>query len=113
MQESVEARPRVYVLEQQAHDYAPAQAYGELVFLETKRLAPDAPNAGTAWNYGVLHQLQKALSGYVHGVDFIIPTGAPSKMLVVGSILASKGRVHNVLGWDPKTQRYLNYKVEV
>lgn len=113
MQDEVKARPRVYVVEQQPFDYLPAQAYGDLLFMETQKLAPDAPGAGTDWNMKILQQIRAELSQYVADRDFLIPTGSPVKLLAVGAVLKEKGPRHNVLGWDARTQRYLHYVVLV
>lgn len=113
MQDETPAEARVFVVEQQAFDYSPASAYGKLEFLSSIRLAPDAPSAGNDFNSKVLYQLRRELSDYVAGIDYIIPTGSPVKMLVVGAVLRDKGNTHNVLGWDARTQRYLHYVIVV
>lgn len=102
-------RPRVYVVERQAHDYAPAEVYGDLVFMDTQRLAPDAPNDPNDYNVRILYQLKRELNEYVPGLDFVVPTGAPQKLLLVGMALSGHGRAHRVLGWDARSQRYLQY----
>lgn len=102
---------RVYVVEQQPFDYTPATAYGDLYFLDSQKLAPNAPNAPDTWNRSVIHNLRRELAGYVPGYDFVVPTGAPSRMLVVGMLLAERGNTHRMLGWDNRTQRYLEYIV--
>jgi hypothetical protein len=77
--------------------------------MDVQKLAPDAPGAGTGWNGKILQQIRRELSQYVPGVDYIVPTGAPAKLLAVGAVLKEKGATHNVLGWDGRTQRYLHY----
>lgn len=104
---------RVYVIEQQPFDYTPATVYGELTFLESERLAPHAPNSPNTWNEKVLHQIRKDLAAYVPGYDYIIPTGAPYRMLLVGMVLASRGKQHRILGWDNRQHRYLEYVVQI
>lgn len=111
MSESAEGRPTVYVVEQQPFDYTSAEAYGQLKFLEAKKLAPDAPSAGNVYNSGVVHQIRRELGAYVAGYDYVIPTGSPSRMLVVGMVLAEKGKRHQLLGWDGRTSRYMEYTV--
>lgn len=109
MQVEVTARPRVYIVEQQAFDYSPASAYGDVLFMDVQKLAPDAPGAGSAFNSKVLQQIRRELSQYVPGIDYIVPTGAPVKLLAVGAVLKEKAPSHNVLGWDGRSQRYLHY----
>ena len=111
MQDEVKARPRVYVVEQQPFDYAPASAYGDILFMDVQKLAPDAPGAGDGFNSRVLQQIRRELSQYVPGIDFLIPTGSPVKLLAVGAVLKEKAPNHNVLGWDGRTQRYLHYRM--
>lgn len=104
------ARPRVYVIEQQAYDYAAAEVFGDIVYMNVQRMAPDTPNATSReFNQKIRHQIARELSEYVSGLDFIVPTGAPQKILAVGGHLASIGQWHNVLGWDARQQRYLHY----
>jgi len=109
MQDEAKARPRVYVVEQQPFDYAPASVYGEPIFMDVQKLAPEATGAGNGWNTKILQQIRRELSQYVPGHDFLIPTGAPIKLLVVGAVLKEKGPTHNILGWDGRSQRYLHY----
>jgi hypothetical protein len=109
MQNEEKSRSRVYVVEQQPFDYSPAQVFGDPIFMEVQKLAPDAPGAGTGWNSRILQQIRRELSSYVAGIDFLIPTGAPAKLMVVGAVLKEHGPNHNILGWDAKTQRYLHY----
>lgn len=105
--------PKVFVIEQQPFDYTPATVYGELVFMDSERLAPSAPNAPDTWNKTVLHSLRREISSYIPGYDYIVPTGAPSRMLVVGMLLAEKGRSHKMLGWDNRQRRYLEYVINL
>jgi hypothetical protein len=109
MPDEAKARPRVYVVEQQPFDYSPAQVFGDTHFMDVQRLAPDAPGAGLGFNSRVLQQIRRELSEYVPGIDYIVPTGAPAKLMAVGAVLKEKSANHNVLGWDAKTQRYLHY----
>ncbi len=106
--------PILYVIEQQPFDYTPAMAFGgEIRFMDPQKLAPVAPSTTGTWNERVLHRIRKDLSDYVPGYDYIIPTGAPSRMMLVGMVLASIGPHHKVLGWDAKTQRYLEYIIDL
>ena len=101
-------RPRVYVVEQQPYDYSPAQVYGDPVFMDVQRLAPDSPGAGLAWNTKILQQIRRELADYIPCIDFLVPTGSPVKLMAVGAVLKERGPHHNILGWDAKTQRYLH-----
>lgn len=105
--------PRVFVIEQQPFDYTPATVYGTLHFMEASRLAPHAPNAPGHWNKSVINQMQAELNHYEPGVDYIIPTGSPVRMMLAGMMLAKKGNRHKFLGWDNRSRRYLEYIVEL
>lgn len=100
---------KVFIVERMPFDYAAAAAFGELDFLEGARLAPDAPGDTTMspWNHHLVSALQHRLAEYIPGLDYVIPTGSPVKIMVVGMILAAKGGVHKILKWDDRTQRYL------
>lgn len=104
--------PMVYVVEQQPYDYASAEAFGKVHFMEPRKLAPRAPSETEYWNKGVVHSIRKELAEYVPAYDFVIPTGQPSRIMVVGMVLASLGQVHKILGWDNRTQRYLEYVID-
>jgi hypothetical protein len=106
------ADPTVYICEQQAFDYSPATVYGpNLRFIEAKQLAPQSPGAPDTWNKNVIHQIRKEMQDYIPGFDYVIPTGSPSRMLVVGMVMAEKGQKHRILKWDGRAQRYLQYDV--
>jgi hypothetical protein len=108
------AKPTVYVVEQQPFDYSPASAFGILKFMDSRhRLAPMSPSLPNTWNNNVVQKLRKELADYMPGRDYVIPTGAPSRMLVAGMVLAEKGRTHRLLGWDARTQRYMEYLVTI
>lgn len=111
MQDEAKSRPRVYVVEQQPFDYSPAKVYGDPLFMDVQRLAPHIDEAGFDWNAKILQQIRRELSDYVPEHDYLIPTGAPAKLVAVGAVLKEKGPNHYVLGWDAKTQRYLHYVV--
>lgn len=109
MQDEAKARPRVYIVEQQPFNYSPADAFGDILFMDVQRLAPETPGAGTGWNSKILSQIRRELANYVPTIDFVVPTGSPAKLLAVGAALKEKGSIHNVLGWDGRTQRYIHY----
>ena len=105
--------PRVFIAEHQPFDYSHAGTYGEFVTLKADKLAPNAPDDD--FNRAVVEDLRRQMFYYIPGFDYLIPTGAPSRIALVAMLADEKSpdqRVfHNLLGWDAKTQRYLNYKV--
>ncbi len=106
-------KPMVYVVDQQPFNYEPAAKHGTLYFLKATKLAPKTPVGYNAHNESVIHALKRELSEYVPGRDFVIPTGAPAKLLLVGMLLAQLGPRHKLLGWDARLQDYLVYIVDV
>jgi len=105
--------PMVYVVDQQPFDYSPAAAFGTLYFMRSVRLAPSAPNDRNEWNTNAIKQLRGELRDYIPGRDYVIPTGAPTKMLLVGMLLAQLGPTHKLLGWDARAQKYHCYELEI
>jgi hypothetical protein len=113
MSQETAEQPIVYIVGQQPFDYTPASAFGTLYFMGAKKLAPQAPNDSGDWNKATLAAIRNDLKEYRPGVDYVIPTGQPSMLLLVGMILAHIGGPHRVLGWDARCQRYLVYNVSL
>lgn len=113
MMDEIGPLPTVYVVQQQPFDYSPAAEYGTLYFLKEAKLAPVAPNDNNQWNANVIRNLRQELSAYVPGRDYVIPTGAPTKMLLVGMLLSQMGSYHRLLGWDQRAQKYHLYELEI
>lgn len=104
-------KPLVFVVDHQPHDYTPANAFGTLVFIDTQRLAPVAPGFNGTWNSDITGLIRKKMADYTPGFDFIIPTGSPIKIMLVAMIANEKGKRHQILGWDARTQRYLQFNI--
>lgn len=111
--ESAPASPVVYIVTQQPFDYTPATQYGTLYFLEPLKLAPASPNDDGGWNKRLMVKLRNQLQDYRPGEDFIVPTGQPTMLTLVGMVLAQMGNFHKFLGWDSRAQRYHVYEVEL
>lgn len=110
---TVEGRPHpvVFVVEQGYFDYTPARVFApEIRFLSAPRLSP---NGDPAWQQRVIVQISKELKDYTPGVDFVIPTGQPARMMLVAMIMREKGTFHNILGWDDRSQRYMLYALDL
>lgn len=104
--------PIAWVLEQGEYDYSPAKAFAQDIRLVVAdRLTPNAPDAH--WHKRSIQQMRRAFADYVPGVDFVIPTGQPVRMMLAAMIMKERGDVHNMLGWDPKTARYLLYRLDL
>lgn len=103
--------PIIWVVEQGGFDYSPALVFGnELRVIMADRLTP---NAEASWHAKTIQQIRRELSLYIPGVDLIIPTGKPVRMMLVAMILREKGERHKLLGWDDKTQRYFLYELDL
>jgi hypothetical protein len=107
---AVARKPRVWVLDQNAFDYSPAEAYGEIVSL---RSAAFSSGAGDDWNREIIHSIRKQLIDYVPMEDYLIPTGKPLKMCAISLILRDFGDKHLFLAWDAMHYRYVKYEVDV
>lgn len=101
-----EAAPMVYIVSQQPFDYTPAAAYGVVYFMKPLKLAPSITGDEGRYNISLLREARKELQDYRPGVDYIVPTGAPAGLLVIGMILAQIGQSHKLLQWDARQQKY-------
>lgn len=103
--------PIVWVVEQGPFDYAPARVFGD----EIRPIVADklTPNADSQWHATTIQQLRKAFSDYIPGVDFVIPTGRPVRMMLAAMIMRERGNYHKLLGWDDKQQRYFLYELDL
>lgn len=102
--------PIVFVLEQMPFDFTPAEAFGAVRFLETRKISPAIPTHTNSWNNEVADSIRRQLEDYVPGHDFIIPTGSPMKLMIAGAVLSQMvGPAHKILGWDARSARYIEY----
>lgn len=108
---SEQRSPIVWVVEQGAFDYSPARVFGQ----EIRPIVADrlAPNADANWHAKTIQQMRKAFSEYIPGVDFVIPTGRPVRMMLAAMVMRERGARHKLLGWDDKTQRYFLYELDL
>lgn len=103
--------PIVWVVEQAAFDYSPALVFGkEICPIVVDRLTP---NADASWHNKTIHQMRRAFADYIPGIDYVIPTGQPVRMMLAAMVLRERGGRHNLLGWDDKTQRYFLYQLDL
>lgn len=103
--------PVVWVVEQGPFDYSPARVFGdEIRIINADKLSP---NAESSWHLKTIAQMRKALADYIPELDYVIPTGRPVRMMLVGMLLKERGNVHRLLGWDDRSQRYLEYILDL
>jgi hypothetical protein len=110
-----DSRPRVFILDMNAFDYAPAEIYGDLVMLHGDPLAPGSglELGDGLWNMDVLNNLRKQLLDYQPGIDYLLPTGKPLKMCVISMLVRNLGDHHRFLVWDKKYYRYIPYTIKL
>lgn len=103
--------PVVWVIEQGAFDYSPARVFGS----DIRVIHADAlsPNADADWHAKTIHQMRRAFADYIPGLDFVIPTGRPVRMMLAAMIMRERGGHHKLLGWDDRTQRYFLYELDL
>lgn len=103
--------PIVWVVEQATFDYSPARVYGQ----EIRPIHVDqlSPNADAEWHRNVIHQMRRAFADYIPGLDYVIPTGKPVRMMLAAMVMRERGEVHKLLGWDDRQQRYFEYPFDL
>lgn len=111
-QVAVRKDPIAYVVTPTPHaDYSPAHVFvGKIEVIGGPVLSP---NAESSWHTGAIHHIRRILSNYIPGFDYIIPTGQPARMMLVGMVLMEKGKRHQLLGWDTRTGRYVKYDLNL
>lgn len=102
---------KVYIMDMNAFDYSPAEAFGEVVTLRTQSFATGTQ--GHEWNADIIHSLRKQLIDYRPMEDYLIPTGKPLKMCAVSMLLAERGPRHQFLVWDAMHYRYIPYTLDI
>ena len=104
--------PIVWVLEPEGEfDYSPAKVFGdEIRPISGGKLSP---NADADWHFRAIRQMRYAFIDYIPGIDFVIPTGRPVRMMLAAMVMRERGEQHKLLGWDNKTRRYLMYDLDL
>ncbi len=103
--------PIVWGVEQGEFDYSPARVFGsEIRVITADKLTP---NAEPSWHAKVIQQMRKDFAGYIPGIDFVIPTGRPVRMMLAPMVMRERGDRHKLLGWDDRTQRYFLYELDL
>lgn len=96
--------PKVFVTQEVNRiNYAPALEYGEVTFLTTDEYKPEPTNGKT--NARITSEVINNLKDYVPGVDYILTSGSPIPMLIVGNNLRPGVR-HKILKWNNQSNKY-------
>lgn len=89
-------------------DYSPAHVFVSSIEIIGGPIL--SPNASSSWHQPAIDHIRKSLSNYIPGLDYIIPTGAPVRMMLVAMVLREKAPHHKLLGWDTRSSRYFCYE---
>lgn len=109
-------RPTVWVLKEQMRsgssvgsspmDYTPAYEYGDIRFITDFDL-PLHPNSTIARHW--YDMVRDFLKEFDPARDFLILTGQPLAMFMLGMIMGAVGVVPNILVWKREQGRYVLY----
>lgn len=83
--------------------YDKAKEFGEVVFLTQNDLAYDP--SPDAFNKGLIKRIDYLLEKYNPGRDYILLSGSPAIILLVGTLLDNDVE-HLVLRWDNRVYEY-------
>lgn len=87
-------------------DYTPAFKYGEVRFITDFDMPLHAGGSlARAWNEAAIEFAQM----YDQDKDFIIPTGQPTAMVMIGWILAVAGAIPRFLVWRREDNNYVPF----
>lgn len=84
-------------------DFSPAERFGDVVFITSH---DPSPNSGSTINKSILDQMNDVAEQYVPGQDYIIATGAPLAIFMMGAIMGQRHDTMAILVWDRFTQNY-------
>lgn len=84
--------------------YAPAEKYGQVVFLTSKEYQPEPIPARV--NHKIFHEIERGLADYVPGVDYILLSGSPVTTFLAGKIVSDHTGPHKILKWNNRTNEY-------
>jgi hypothetical protein len=87
-------------------DYSPALDHGDSLSVVT-RYEADQVIGGSEMAKNMVEDLRSFAMAYNPDKDYIIPTGAPTMILLVGMLLHAAGhRRVRMLKWSPRDRRY-------
>lgn len=98
---------KVFVLQETEHDFAKAEAFGDVVFLSTARRDDFINIVNSDHNRNLMMHLRAGLRDYDEEADFLVITGSPYVTAAVFAILGRKGfRTLRFLRWDNRDMVY-------
>mgnify|MGYP003620214010 CR=1 FL=1 len=103
----------VYVLQENNHDYSPAEVFGEVRFITNDDVRS---TVGCQQNERVALDVRKFLDDYRAGEDHIVIAGNPVLVFMVAHALGRRNgglETHNILKWDGRQARYIQHSVKL
>lgn len=113
------SRPSVWVIKEQVRrqdvgsvpiDYTPAMKYGDVQFI-TEFDLPTHPSSTVAkrWHEAVRNFLHK----YDESADWIILTGAPLSIFMVGALIGAANVAPRILVWRREQGAYIPFETDM
>ncbi len=112
-------RPIVWVIKEQMvrdnagsnpMDFSPAMVYGDLEFI-TRSDMPTHPHSGIRMNWD--EDVARFIKNYDPDKDFIITTGQPVAIFMVGYALGCSGKIPRFLMWRREENRYRVFNASI
>lgn len=103
----IKTKPVVWVITEGNNDYTPAERFGTVKFITDQELRPSPASMQTHSAHADLRDFHKE---YRPEVDYIVPTGNPVLIVLLGLILG-RHRNHLCLKWDSRTKEYTRYNI--
>lgn len=102
---------KVYVTQETSHDFLPAEAFGEVVFLTRD----DLHNIhGSLHNESLMHHIGRAAGRFDPDNDYVAIAGSPYVSAAFFMALGKRGVLGvNVLRWDNRGQRYIPIRIDL
>lgn len=97
----------VWVIQEGNHDYSKAEKYGTVQFI-TKAELRSTP--GSAQTEQVHEDIARFLKQYAPGIDYIVPTGNPVLVTLIGMYLETETD-HKYLKYDNRQLDYVLYTI--
>lgn len=95
---------RVFVSNEGPFSYNVAEKYGEVVFLTNREFSP---NRASRQNVQNVVEIQQGMSGYIPGIDYLLPSGDPLAIGVMFAVAKREvAKSHNILKWDKQSNSY-------
>ena len=98
------------VQEQPQYDYSAAERYGDVTFVSAFDLSPMAQSLR---NKEIMAAMRKAMSDYIPGIDYILPSGSPINIAAIMMLAGRMGSKHKILKWDNRSNSYAEVILEI